>query len=614
MSKTMICIVSAPIRVLLGVALLLLAVQASALEASLDRNRVAEGEVVVLTVRADGGVDGTPDFAVLANDFDLVNQGQSSRMQFINGRSSSWREWHLTLAPRRLGTLQIPALRLGGQSTAPLALEVVPAAEIAQDGPPPPVLLEVEASPEQPVVQGKVIYTVRMLSRAPLRQVSLTEPRASGAIIERLGGERRGETYRKGQRYQAIERRYAIFPQRSGELDIDPPVLTAQVAEQAQRGGGNLRDRFFGGRDPFADLGGMFSQDRPIRLQARRVSLDVQPQPPGTPMPWLPAESLTLEESWSPDPPVFRVGEPVTRTLVITARGLSGSQLPDIPPAVAAGISVYPDKPQVSSRADGDTLVARRVMARAYVPSEAGVFTLPAIELAWWDAVDEQARMARLPAREVRVLAGATPPHKLAPSTGAPPAGAGQASPAPSSPPLSPRRPVTDSSALIKPAAQGSMGQDGVGPWPWLTGFFALAWLISMALWWRARRAPVLVDAPSATMLERKRTDASSDLRHLEAACRANDPAAARHALLDWAAQTLPDTASPGIEEIARRLPESAGECLAAIDRALYAPGQVTWDGVDAWRTLGPLLRQAGRRETSPPDSEVLPPLYPRDA
>ncbi|MEJ2386935.1 MAG: BatD family protein, partial [Chromatiaceae bacterium] len=194
---------------------------AAGLEASIDRTRIAEGDTVTLSVTAPGDTAGAPDPDALRSDFDILDQGQSTRMTIVNGRANSTREWRFVLAPKRSGRLTIPSLTVGGLSSSPLELDVVSASEAGQLGQRRPVMVEVEAEPKDPFVQGQVIYTVRLLYRVPLRQASLSNPTAANAMIQKLGDDKHYTTYRDGQRYQVIERRYAVFPQRSGTVSID---------------------------------------------------------------------------------------------------------------------------------------------------------------------------------------------------------------------------------------------------------------------------------------------------------------------------------------------------------------------------------------------------------
>ena len=584
----------------------------AAAEARLDRTRIAEGETVVLILNSTDGGGGAPDVSPLAKDFDLLSSSQSMQMSMINGRSSSSRSWQFVLGPKRTGKLAVPAIRIGGATTKPLELEVLPAAQAAELGPTPPVLLEAEVEPKRPFVQQKVVYTVRLLSRVPLRQPRISEPQIADAIVEPLGRQTEYTTQREGQQYRVVERRYAVFPQRSGGLQIEGPVLTAELPDQNQRGGGQP----FPGRDVFGNFdrlfgpGGfpnsssLFGQTRPIRLRAATQTLDVQPQPAGSPLPWLPAESLTLNDAWSTDPPQLRVGEPITRSVVITAQGLSAAQLPDLEIEAPTGIKVYPDKAESQARVDGDTLVAQKVQQFALVPERSGTLRLPEIRVAWWDVETQQPREARLAAREVTVLPGAA---------GAPAAGTSAApwmGSQPSAPPQAPPRAGTG----LEPAATGADRDDAVGMtyWPWVVAILALAWLVTTVLWLRARRARPGAGAPVPSPKGTATAQPASALAHVEKACRGNDPAAARQALLEWAAARWPDDPPRRLDNLIPRLSHEAGPPLRELDRSLYAQATEAWDGVGAWQVLSAALARDDRTETARQEDGALPPLYPR--
>jgi hypothetical protein len=544
-------------------------------------------------------------------------------MTIVNGRSSTTREWRLLLAPRHTGDIAIPAIRLGDAATAPIMLKVLPAAQAGQLGQARPVLLDVESGPDDPYVQGQVVYTVRVLSRVPLREASLSEPRAAGALIERLGEDRRYTTERDGREYQVIERRYAIFPQHSGKLEIDAPVLVAQVPDQDQRRG-SLRERFFGhdpfadmrgvfGRDPFGDMDSLFERTRPVRVRGRKVSLDVQPQPAGTPSPWLPAESLTLAESWSPDPPSFRVGEPVTRTIAITAQGLTAAQLPESIPGAPEGVKVYADRAQTETRAEGDTLVVQKLLKAALVPNRPGELTLPEVRVPWWDTGADRQRVATLPARTVQVLpgpAGAAPPTPRGPqaevSAPAPAAAEVESAPAPPDGATDPVAAV--GRALLRDSRLP------VGYWPWVAAFLAVGWLATLVLLLRVRRgghrSPPAVSQPP----DRSVPSPAQALAGVRQACRADDPRAARRALLEWAAARWPEDSPRRLETLAQRLGGEGAAALRELDRRLYADTAGSWDGRAAWQRLSPFLTAPKTKAEALRQGSPLPSLYPREA
>lgn len=585
---------------------------AAGLDARLDRTKVAEGEAVLLSLRAEGQGNGGPDLAPLARDFDILNRGHSSSFQVINGRSSSSSEWRITLMPKRLGELEIPALRMGKAASRALTLEVVPAAQAAASGEAPPVVVEVEAAPTQPYVQAQVSYTVRVLSRVPLRQPQLSAPDVQEAIVERLGEDKEYETYRDGHNYRVLERRYAIFPQRSGELQIAAPLLSARIVESGKASNG-IRQHLFGGRDPFARFDGLLigdplaapgsgGQTRPIRLRGRQISLEVSPQPAGTATPWLPAEEIGLEEHWAPDPPVFRVGEPVTRSIAISARGVAGSQLPDLPLQPQPGVSIYPDKPQIMSRAESGSLLARKLVKAAIVPSMTGTLTLPAIALEWFDTKLGQVRVARLPAREIEVLPGtANGDMPLAGSPTTPDEQSARGYGARGLP-----------AETARAGAQPVTGDDDW--WRWIALLFLAAWLLSTVMWWRARSTPGAVPVAPVRKTDVAAVDLRTALRDVERACGDNDARGARQSLLDWAAARWPEDPPGRLEVMVARLPDAARAPLIGLDRALYADQGGVWQGEQSWRQLSPLLKAAVRDAARRNDVTGLPPLYPGGA
>lgn len=590
---------------------------AGSLDAQLDRTRIAEGETTVLTLTASGDAKGTPDLSPLGQNFDVLSQGQSTNMSFINGRSSSTREWRLVLAPKRSGKLSVPSLKLGSASSQPLTLEVLPASQAAKLGKTQPVALETEVEPKQPYVQQQMVYTVRLLTRAPLQQASLSEPQVANAIVQRLGEDKQYPTYRSGQQYQVVERRYVILPQHSGKLEIDGPVLSAQVPDPKQRGN-SLRDRFFGndsffGNDPFAGMDSFFGQTRPIQMRGKNVSVDVRPQPVNAPSPWLPADSLMLQQSWSPDPPQFRVGEPVTRTITINATGVSAEQLPDLNPAITDGFKTYPDKPQAETTVKGGELVAQKVIKVAMVPTRAGDVSLPGVNLSWWDAKTDKLQTAHLPAQTIKVLPGAGG------TTSTPPANTVNQGSAEVQQPTQANNPETLVSPDVgsnTPEAEPSNVDHIAGYWPKIAGLLAIAWLITVVLWLRSRAKTSLPATGGEPRSEVPVTVKPAKLLpEVERACVDNDPKATRSALLAWAAAAWPEHAPKRLEDLAQKLGGETGIALRALDRHLYSGDAGGWDGASVWRLISSALHSASKhRKAGVGANDPLPPLYPQNS
>ncbi len=614
---------------------------AAGLESSVDRTRLVEGESLLLTLSGPGDLWGTPDTGPLNADFQVQNQGQGTSTLMTNGRVSTTREWRFLLSPKSTGHLTIPALKLGDLASLAIAIEVVPASQAARVGEAPAARLEAELDRDSVYVQGQAVYTLRILLRPQVQNASLEDPKAEDVQFERLGEDQVSEILRDGQRYQVIERRYALLPQRSGPIEIQAPLLSAAVPEPRQRGGqapgspfaspfaqGQSPFENFFGRDPFAEMGSLFQRTRPIQVRGPTLTLNVQPQPAAASSPWLPAESIQLAETWTPDPSKARVGEPLSRTIAITAQGANAAQLPDLVTRVPDNIKLYPDKPRTETRAEGNTLISIKEIKQALVPAVAGTVTLPEIRLAWWDTREDTGKVAVLPERTLEVLPAAGPADdrqqvtQVAPVT--PATSATSATTAPFSPDQSSGSSVNPNSAsapsgqatsppLMSPQHTAVPAAQGGDYWPWLGSGLALAWLATLLLWWRERRQRrVERNAPLRGTSPLAQPDLNDALEGVRQACLTGNARQARQALVAWGQARWPDEPPRRLEPLAAHLGGEAADWVRRLDRHLYADGALAWDGPTAWHELEAILSAAQRPALSGQKrrEDPLPPLY----
>ena len=551
--------------------------------AQADRDQVRNGETLTLTVVVSGDEQGEPDFSPLVQSFDIVSQSQTNSFSFINGRMESRRSWFVTLAPKEEGVLHIPAVTVGQSQTQPIRVEVLPALAGSDQGQAPDIFLEVDIEPQTAYVQSQVAYTLRIFSATELTSGRLSELVSNDAIVERLGGDRAYQSLRDGRRYHVRELRYAIFPQSSGTLELSPIVFNGSVAVPAQQYGRN------GFPAPF---GGLLGASKKVRVESDAYTIDVIPRPSTSQAQWwLPARDVQLTEAWSSDPPVFRVGEPVTRTITLMATGLTAAQLPPLPAPELPDIKAYPDQPVTQNTSDGVWLIGARQDKIALVPAQAGEFILPAFEIHWWDTAQDRERIARLPERVINVLPAegtATPPvaAEVAPAV----------VPAQAADPLPP--------AATAPASAGY--------WPWLAAFFGCAWLATLAVLIWQRRSGHAADGRGQDNHGQTARSQAVAYRALKRACDSNDAHAARDALLSWAAANKGPAAAHSLGEVANRMgDENASRAVMELDKKLYARGSDDWAGSACWQAVHPVLRQSKKLQSKRPGQSRLPALYP---
>lgn len=555
------------------------------LDARLDRLEIQESETVNLRIIADEQIQGIePDLTPLQQDFDILNTGQSTSLQIINGRQNASTTWTITLAPKRKGKLSIPSLSVGKQRTPRQTLTVSAAAKRDKDGKqlPQEVFLEISIEPETAYVQSQLTYIVKLYHAGTLRSGSLTPPQPENALVQKLGEDVSYTSQHQGRHYRVIEQRYAVFPEQSGTLKFPPVVFQGTINDPNQRQRSRLSPLF----DDMFDVGGT----RPMRLRSETLEVKVKPRPSAfLGDDWLPAAQVILQEAWSEDPPKFQVGEPITRILTLQARGLLAEQLPEIDQGLPPTLKAYPDQAKLESGLDGKHLIGQRQQSIALIPTQAGHLTLPAIELAWWDTQQEKTRYARLPAHQVEILPAAQ-----------------AATPAPT--PL-PELPAMPAQTMQTTAEAQIITVESAGFWPWLSAGLGLGWLATfLLLWFKPRQIP----PPTAPTEDPQAPKRRAAQQALEQACQNKQAKQAQQALLDWAMASFPQQRFKHLGEVANCLTEqTAKTAIADLDRHLYAHAeqkQPNWHGEIFWQKIKPSLSAKARRKT---EKKSLVDLYP---
>jgi len=546
-------------------------VAAATVQAVADRDRIASGESLQLQLRVSGSPDGEPDLSRLEQDWEILGRSQNSQMQIINGNFSRSLVYNLTLMPRTVGTLTIPAICFAKDCSLPLPIEVSKtpdkSAGTAQE-----LLLESEVSPEQVVSQGQLLFKVRLLRRVDLLDGQLSEPKPTGvtAVVKKLGDDRSYETRRDGRLYQVIERDYAIFPQGSGQLQIPPLQFDGSIAGRRSH------------LNPFG-------QGQRVRRNSQPLSVEVTPLPADIGnRPWLPATALTLTDDWQQNPPQLTVGEPATRTLRLSAVGVPAAQLPEFKPPVPEAFKTYPDQPQRDDQLSASGITGVLEQKIALVPTRAGKLTLPALDLDWWDVINGRWRRAHLDAVELAVASAVGGTVEV--SSSAPQLPSPQTLPSPAAP-VAQKVPGNQPTAAVSP-----------GPWPWLSLGLAFGWLLTLAWYWRvSRRDRRIVEHQPKT----SQPDEKAARRAVLQAAGQNVPQATRQALVAWSRLLFPASDEP-FEQLRLAAPEMLAQELARLDLVLYGQVEGGWSGqkladqVRAWQHPS----VAGR-------SGQLPDLYP---
>ncbi|MET4693854.1 BatD family protein [Endozoicomonas lisbonensis] len=555
---------------------------AATFTATVDRTIIAPYETLDLTLRTDKSTDLSPDLSALNQDFEVVTTRQNRQIRIVNGQTESWFDWIVTLAPKHEGHLTIPALKLGNLSSEPIRIQVQKDSSTGNNV--SPVFMRTEVDNEFVYVQQQVVLTLRVFYRVNLYDDSRLSPlNIEGAIVQQLGDTRKYETIIDGKRYGVFELKFAIHPQKTGPMEIPELVFNGTMAER---------------NDPF---GSMFSlsNGKPVVARSAEIILNVQPQPASySGRAWLPASDLSLSESWSQDlNDGVHVGDAITRTITVEADGLTSAQLPTIPKPRLQNANIYPDQSKTEDTPTDTGIIGKRMDAVAIIPTQPGNMTLPALRYSWFDVTSNEEKVAELPARTIRVL----------------PAANAAAIPAlPAATPIDKARADSQTADCPPPEVMETTSPTTGNAylWPFLTGLFALLWLISTSLWLLARRQriPVITDTVQEDRQHQSEADAFKLFRE---GCEQRNVNEVKLALTTWCQSLFNEQHLSTVERCLTKLGSTELRALfQQMDSAVYSPDKSDAPFPDILRECEK-LRNQHLKQTKKNDS--LPGLYPTD-
>jgi len=539
------------------------------LRAEVDSTTISAADTVRLTVRVDStNPTGTPNLDALHADFDVLSTQTSSQFRSINGHVDAWTIWTFLLKPKHGGTLEIPALSVGGEQSSPISITVRELDPQLRHAIGKTVFFETTHTPDRVYVQAQVVVTRKLFyaNGAQLYGEMPEIPEIPGALVRPLGDAEQSTVMRDGRQYGMIEQRFAVFPEHSGKLEIPKATVSGSVRLPPDAGMGSRR------------IG--------IDVSSEPLTIDVVPIPAEYPddAPWLPANQVELLEDWPGEPARgLAIGAASQRTLIVRVDGNTASAIPPLAASIPGTLKSYPDAARLNEVPTAAGIVGTRTETTSLVATQPGATTLPEVSLTWWDTVNQQVKTASLPAYTIAVTGTPTPPTtKRSDETTAAPAEQ-RASPAPALPTVvaSDRR-TTEPAFSIRYAV-----------------IAALVLALGIVAWRFRRQLPV------PRTVTPKRTEAAA-YRALRRACSSDDPKRIRAALDLWLTAhyrvPIPAAAASFTED------PHARAAINALNASLYQHDHDTRFDATQLRACVDALRGRRARDGR---SDELPALYP---
>lgn len=556
-----------------------------------DRTSIPLNETFTVTLSSkERGLDKV-DLGPISKNFDILSRSSQSEYSMVHGKTQSLQKIILTLSPRQKGVFTIPPLTHNRQNSNALSIEILdavsPPAQLGDES----IFLEASADKQSVFVGEQLVYTLTLYYRVNLSGAELSELEIEDADIYALE-DRSFHREINGHTYQVVEKRYAVLFNGSGVRYINGQTLTGRLAQQSPT-------RF--GFDPFV-------RGKVIRLAAEEISVRVK-SPPADGNEWLAAELLKLEENWSKTDSIT-LGEPISRTITLFARGLAAESLPEIPLHAPDNVNSYPEKPELSNHQWHGGLAGSRRQTIVYIPTTTGTMKIPETSVRWWNTKTSEWSVATLPARTFSIEPAANGNQENQ---------AGGQIIWPDDRPMFIDDQVNASEAVpaagaISPAKQEQGGE--IRLWQMLSLLFLVLWLLTLASMWLRNKSR---SSPGSDNRERLRPSLENATKELLKACRLNNPAEVAGRLRNWRTETAsllktrPDLRN---DNELQTLLINIEQDSAQINKALYGGEAGTaWDS-GSLQAHAELFSKTLHRKLSAakPESRyngALKPLYP---
>ncbi|MFL9777992.1 BatD family protein [Vibrio cyclitrophicus] len=524
--------------------------------ASVSQNSVTKDEVFLLRVTTDEKVSsGALDLAPLQKDFYVGTPSFGSSMRIVNGSRTVSSEWNITLAPLRLGRLEIPSFDIEGAKTKPITINV--AVNKAAPKQSDMAEFQLNLSKDSLYPQEVAELDVKLIIKADPRRLQdpkIAPPSSAQLDVEPIGESKQFQDVINGQEVTVVQQSFHISSQKPGQFKLNGPKLTGAVVYSTNN----------------SSTTRLFQLDTPVKT----LDVAVKEVPKGYQGEWLPTSNFKLIQQWSDSQGnelgssnalgddkqkiEMEAGDSLTRTITMTASNLTQHQLPKLNITYPKTVRVYEEKPKFGTTQSGDAVV---VYKQVLIPKESGSISLPDVSQAWFNTDSQSQETSNALGLELSVQASER---------------ASSNSPTP---------------VMETPTQQASptiVTVENPGMWPYLTALFAALWLISSAFafyFWSRR----------GTVVKPKQKDErqSDTAEALIAALKMKNGVKTRTLFEQWKTEN-PDLSGETLETIEAE--------LAKLNQSLYAeadsPNQ-SWDPRLAINTIKKPKRLSSKTQKS---------------
>jgi len=357
--------------------------------ASVDRNHIAFGESVTMTISVQGTQSGAQPSIPRVDGLSFEGPSTQSSFSLNNGQMSQSISFVYQATPARTGEFTIPAIavNVGGRSYSTEPIRLVVEKSTVQNDSNQALFAQIRVLSKQLYLRQTEPVQVVLFSRSdvPLKRVGGFNCEADGLGFKFLQNLKTGARVINGESFNLQVIEGSISPSLTGTLNLGPCILKAQLAVRKQgRSGWPFEDSMF---DQM--LGRVEVREVPVTVDA--VPIEVLPLPEGG----RPVDFAGAIGQWNlgvtAKPTDITVGDPITVTIKVSGNGnIDTVPMPKFGPLDA--FKTY--DPTTKTTKDDLNTTGERVMQQVLIAKSTDVRELPEVRLAYFDPEDRAYKTA----------------------------------------------------------------------------------------------------------------------------------------------------------------------------------------------------------------------------
>ena len=244
------------------------------------------------------------------------------------------------------------------------------------------VYTTVSVSPRNVYVGQPCKYTVKVYTDTWFTQGAVFQPFSLNDAFIVPANNQVGTERINGKTYSFVAHNYWVYPYNAGELLLPQQKIVVHSPAPAQY------------------------KATAKTIISKTANLNVTPNPPHISADnWIVAQRLNRTESWSGKTTNLKVGDVIERSVNINAYGTMASFMPELNWDKIDGISVYPQSPKITTETPerSTAIIANQKQTVAYLFEKEGTFTIPAVNIGYWDVNQHRWVDRSLPSLTVEV-------------------------------------------------------------------------------------------------------------------------------------------------------------------------------------------------------------------